>query len=98
MIKETLPLSLAEASEFLQKKDTELSGFITDFTKLDFKKAKGFRNDLEALNLLKVGPKHISKIIDLIPKTKEDLNKIFTDVSLDEDETNKILDEVKKFK
>lgn len=98
MIKETMPLSIAETSEFLQKKDVELVGFINDFTKLDSKKAKGFRKDMEALKLLKVSPKHISKIIDLVPKTKEDLNKIFIDVSLDEDETNKILDEVKKFK
>lgn len=97
MIKETSPLSIAEASEFLQKKNAELVGFINDFTKLDSKKAKEFRRDMETLNLLKVSPKHISKIIDLIPKTKEDLNKIFTDVSLDEDETNKILNEVKKF-
>ena len=98
MIKETIPLSVVEVSEFLQKKDTELTGFINDFTKLDLKKAKELRNGVDALKLLKVGPKHISKIIDLVPKTKEDLNKIFTDVSLDEDETNKILDEVKKLK
>lgn len=98
MIKETTPLSLAEASEFLGKRDPELITFINGFTKLDVKKAKEFRKGIESLNLLKVSPKHISKIIDILPKTKEDLNKIFTDVGLDEDETKKILDEVKKLK
>ena len=38
------------------------------------------------------------KIVDLLPEDSIDINKIFTDVSLDENETNKILEVVKKYK
>ena len=48
--------------------------------------------------LLKIKNEHIVKIIDLMPEDASDLNKIFTDVSLTEDETKKILEAVKQFK
>ena len=41
---------------------------------------------------------HISKIIDLMPEDKENVNKIFTDVSLTEDETKQILDTIEEFR
>ena len=47
-------------------------------------------------SLLKIKNEHIVKIVDLMPEDASDLNKIFTDVSLTEDETNKILDIIKK--
>ena len=100
MIKEIKPLSISEASEFVRKKDVDIdvSGFMKKFTKFNSKKAKELRKNIEDLNLIKVDAKHASKMIDLIPETKEDLNKIFTDVSLDENETNKLLEEIKKFR
>ena len=48
--------------------------------------------------MLKLKQEHIVKIVDLLPEDALDLNKIFTDVSLDEDETTKILEIVKKYK
>ena len=53
---------------------------------------------LEALGLIKVKMEHIVKVIDFLPDDAESLNKIFTDVSLDEDEAKKILDVVREFK
>ena len=47
---------------------------------------------------MKIKLEYIVKIIDILPETAEELNKIFVDVSLDEDETKKILDTIKKFK
>ena len=47
---------------------------------------------------MKVNERDIVKIIDLIPENAEELNKIFTDVGLNEDETTKILETVKEFK
>ena len=47
---------------------------------------------------MKLKTENISKIIDIIPENAEDLNKIFTEVGLDEDETKKILEAVKQFK
>ena len=41
---------------------------------------------------------NISKLIDVLPEKAEEVNKIFIDVSLDENETQKILDTIKEFK
>ncbi len=101
MIKDTKSLSMIEAQEFVKKKDgsvVDLAGFIKKFAELNQKEAKNLRKEMRELNLIKINSKHISKMIDLMPDTKEDLNKIFTDVSLDENETNKILEKIKKFK
>jgi len=46
-------------------------------------------------NMLKLKREHVVKIVDLLPEDASDLNKIFTDVSLNEDETNNILKIIK---
>ena len=60
--------------------------------------AKKIKEDLEALDSIKVKRDHIVKVVDLLPADASDLNKIFTDVSLNEEETNKILEIVKNSK
>ena len=50
------------------------------------------------MDLLKLKREHLVKIIDLLPEDSSDLNKVFTDVSLNEDENNKILELVKSSK
>ena len=101
MIKNKESISMAEALEYIREnKDTEtdLVGFIKKFTELKSKDARDMRQDIEKLNLIKLKSENITSIIDLLPENVEELNKIFTDVSLDEDETNKILQIVKQFK
>ena len=101
MITERKPLSISEAGEFLNKdstESTEMIGFVKKFGILSLEKAKELGKKLEGLDLIKLREEHISKIIDLMPDNKEDLNKIFVDMSLDEDETNKLLDTIKEFK
>lgn len=101
MIKNMTPLSMAEATEHLgeeKESEAELKKFIKRFVKLDDKDAKKMKVKLESLNLIKVKLEHIAKVIDFLPEDAENLNKIFTDVSLDEDESKKILDVVKEFK
>lgn len=101
MIKNNQPLSISEAAEYVKKsKDREIdvAGFIKKFKKLNPKEAKELRKSIEELNLLKLNPKHISKIIDLLPQNATDLNKVLSDVNLDEDETKKVLETIKKFK
>ena len=73
-------------------------GFIKKFVKLSPKEAKDLRKKIEELDFMKIRTEHIVKIIDLMPENAENLNKIFSDMSLDEDETKKILDTVKEFK
>ncbi len=101
MIKINKPLSMAEFAEYAKKiEDSEinLSGFIKKFIKLNLKEAKELRKKIEELELMKIKAEHIVKIIDLMPENVEDLNKIFADVSLNEDETRKILETIKEFK
>jgi len=96
MIKNREPLSMAEVLEYTEK-ESSVTKFIKKFSDSTIK-AGEMREKLQRLNLIKLKPEHISKIIDLMPENQEELNKIFTDISLDEDETKKILDTIKEFK
>ncbi len=101
MIKEMKHLSLPEVKKLIGKLDTEneeVKKYINTFAKLKTQDAKKLREELEKLDMLKLKEEHIVKIIDLLPEDKEDLNKIFTDMGLDENETNKILDITKQYK
>ncbi len=75
-----------------------IKGFLKKFVKLDPKKAGELRKKLEELDFMKVKESDISKVIEILPETKEELNKVFVDVGLDEDETKKLLDTIKEFK
>jgi len=100
MIKQNNPLSIVEALEYADSKnesEVKLKKFMENFEKLDVNEAKNLREKLKMMELLKVKNSHISKIIDLVPENKEDLNKIFTEVSLDEDESKQILDAIEEF-
>lgn len=101
MIKNSEPLSMAEVVEYLKKNEegeTEIMGFIKKFSKLKSKEAKELKKDIESLGIIKMKQEYAIKIIDILPETAEELNKIFIDVSLEEDETKKILETIKKFK
>src|SRR3989338_6116630 len=58
--------------------------------KIKIEKANKLKEELKNLELLKLKEEDIVKIIDLMPEDVLDLNKIFVDVALNEDETNKI--------
>lgn len=100
MIIDRTPLNMNETENILKglpdsskKEDMEL--FLKKFLKTKPEQAKKLKESLEKLDLLKIKQEHIVKIIDLLPSDASDLNKIFTDVSLNEDETNKILETIK---
>ncbi len=93
------PLSLAEVDEIvISEENSDLKGFIKKFLKIDKKKAEELRKELEGLDMLKLKEEHIVKIIDFLPEDVEDINKIFTDVSLNEDETKKIIEIVARYR
>ena len=100
MIKNTTPLSMAESMEYIEKEkkvEKPVAEFIKKFVKITPKEAKELRKKLEALNIIKLNDTNISKIIDILPEKAEEINKIFVDISLDENETKRILDTVKEF-
>jgi DNA-directed RNA polymerase subunit F len=101
MIKENTPLSITESLEYMNSKnesEEKVKIFMEKFKKLDLKKAQSLREKIERMELLKVKDSEISKIIDLVPENKESLNKIFTDVSLTEEESKQILDSIEEFR
>ena len=98
MIKNTEVLSMPEVTEYVKKdktSETDIVGFIKKFSKLNLKDAKELKEKIQKLDLMKVNEKYVVKIIDLMPENSEELNKIFTDVSLNEDETKEILETIK---
>ncbi len=92
---------MAESLEYIEdKKDSEadIKKLIKKFVKLKPDEAKKMREKLSSLGLMKLKQEYISKVIDIMPENQESLNKIFTDVSLDEDEAKKILDAIEEYR
>ena len=100
-----MPLSLAEVKNLVDKEEQEketdkkeIKGYLKKFLKLKAEEAKKLRQELEKSEIMKIKPEHIVKIIDILPEDASDVNKIFIDASLDENEINKILETVKKYR
>jgi DNA-directed RNA polymerase subunit F len=103
MILERIPLNMNEVEEILNEtadsdKKEQMKVYLKKFLKAKENQAKKIKEGLEKLDLMKIKPDHIVKIVDLLPEDASDLNKIFTDISLNEDETNKILEIIKNSK
>ncbi len=101
MIRNTTPLSMAESLEYIEKEkkaEKPVADFIKKFVKITPKEAKELRKKLDDLKIIKLNDVNISKIIDILPEKAEEINKIFVDISLDENETKRILDTIKEFK
>jgi DNA-directed RNA polymerase subunit F len=103
MILERTPLNLNEVEEIIKdspdsEKKEEMEQYLKKFLKTKKEQSKKIKEAMEKLDLMKVKREHIVKIIDLLPADATDLNKIFIDVSLTEDEINKILEVVKNAK
>jgi len=103
MIKERKPLNMCEVTEVLKDiketdKTKELKSFIKDFCKVTPAKARELKEELIKLDIIKLKEGDIAKIIDIMPEDAAELNKIFVDIALDADETNKILETIKKYK
>ena len=90
MIKERKSLAMYEVKELLEEareteKGKELKGFIKKFSKLTNEKSKKLKEELEKLELIKLKQSDIIKIVDIAPENATELNKIFTETSLDAD-------------
>lgn len=101
MIKNTIPLSLTEVKELIKddgEEKNELKAFLKKFAKLDLKDVKKLREELESSGIIRIKAEHIAKIADFLPEDASDVNKIFIDTSLEENEINKIIEIVKKYR
>jgi DNA-directed RNA polymerase subunit F len=103
MIKDKKPLTMYEATEVIDKlketdKAKELQIFIEKFSELNVKEAKKIKEALEKLDIAKLKQADVVKIVEIFPDSATELNKIFSETSLDTEETSKILDAIKNSK
>ena len=99
-ITEEKPITMAEVVALAGDSDkgVAIKKFIKGFVKMDVKEALKMKEELAALDLIRLKEEHIVKIVDFIPKSASELNKVLIEVSLDQDEVNKILDVTKNYK
>ena len=99
MIISKKPVTLVEVKELVKDAEDKqlLQEYLKAFTKLTKDKSERLKLDLITLNNLKIKEEEIIKIVDFLPKDKEDVNKIFVDTSLTEEETNAILEITSKY-
>lgn len=99
MIKESRPITMAEVVDMVgdSEKAEEAKAFMKGFKVLDVKKAVELKDELTALNIMKLKEEYIVKIVDFLPTDAAELNKTIIEVSLDADEVNKILELTQKY-
>ncbi len=92
-------LTLAEVEAHIGKDEEKrpIHEYVKSFVKISKADAEKLTKELHALNNPKLREEKIVKIVDLLPKDSEDLNKIFNDVSLTEEESQAILTLVKEY-
>lgn len=89
---------MAEVAKY-RKDVTEkkaIDEYLDKFCKIPAEKAKSIRDGLNALNNPKINDELIVKVIDFMPEDVEEVNKIFNEMGLTEEEAKAILDVVKK--
>lgn len=93
------PVTLGEAKELANNLEgnESLSDYFKKFSKLSKADSLKLKAEILALNNMKIREEGAIKVADLIPETSEDVNKIFNDVNLNEEEVNSILSIVKKY-
>jgi len=89
-------VSMSEVKKMAKEDNPELEKFIKGFIKMKPETAEKMKQELESLGLIKMKPENIVKVIDLLPEDASDINKIFSEAGLDEDEIKKILEVVEK--
>ncbi len=99
MILSTKPLAFAEVKEYFKNSEDnkQLEEYLKKFSKLNKDKTEKLKQEISSLGNMKIKEEHIIKIADFLPQDIEDLNKIFNEASLTEEEANAILEIVKKY-
>ena len=90
---------MAEVKEVVVKLEERqaLKDYMKKFTKLSKDKAEKLIEEVKALKNLKIKEENLVKLADFLPRDAEDLNKVFTEVNLNEEEINAILEITKKY-
>jgi len=99
MILNRKPLALAEVKSLIKglEEKKQMESYIKKFSKISKADAEKLASEIRALNNPKINEENLVKILDFLPANSEELNKIFTEVSLSEEEANSILEIIKKY-
>ncbi len=97
MILNKTALSLAQVKEYTKNVDESkpIALYLKKFCKISKADADNLAVDIRALNNPKIKEENIIKILDMLPHDAEDMNKIFLEVSLTEEELKIILTLIK---
>jgi len=92
-------LSLAELKSYGKhfEENKVVNDYLKTFTKLKKEDAHKLIEEVKALNNPKIKEENIIKLADMLPEDAEDINKIFVEVSLTEEETNAVLNIIKQY-
>ena len=99
MIHAKQPVTMAEVKTIVDKMEgkEELKLYLKTFTKLSKKDADKVVEDIKALNNMRIKDEDAVKVADFLPKTLEEVRKIFIETSLTDEEANAILNVVAKY-
>ena len=99
MILNMKPLNLSEAKDLVVnlEEKKELKDYLKRFGKLSRKDSEKLSDELRKLENIKLKDEYIVKIVDFLPKTAGDLNKVFNDITLEEREINEILEIIQRY-
>ena len=99
MIINQKPVSLAEVKGYIKESDDKkvMSDYIKKFNKLTKDKADKLIEEVRALNNPKINEVGLIKIADFLPQDSEELNKLFSEVNLTEEEAGAILNIVRNY-
>ena len=97
MILNKKPLSIAEVKEYV--KDVEgkeaLVKYMKKFGKVSKEQHNKMKKAIISLNNPKIKEENIAKVIDFLPEDHEDVNKIFPEANLNEEEAKALVEIVK---
>ena len=99
MIINQKPVSLAEVKGYIKESDDKkvMSDYIKKFNKLTKDKADKLIEEVRALGNPKINEVGLIKIADFLPQDSEELNKLFSEVNLTEEEATAILNIVRNY-
>lgn len=99
MILDKKPLTLAEVTSMIGDSDKakEMKDFIKKFSKMKLEDAIKMKEELIALDLIQLKEENIVSIVNFVPKDSIELNKVLANVSLNQEEVDKILNVTKNY-
>ena len=97
MIKQKQALTLVDVADLAGDSENavKIKAFVKKFKGVDLAKAKKLKESLIDLDLVKLKEEDIVSIINFMPQDAEDLNKVLAEVSLNAEETERVLNAIR---